>query len=114
MCLVPDGDLFEAIARRQAPRSSPTASRRSPRTGIRLSSGDELEADVIVTATGLNVLHLRRPEISVDGARLELPGRVAYKGMMLGGVPNFASRSATPTRPGRSRSISSPSTSAGC
>ena len=55
VCLVPDGDLFEALAPARR-RSSPTGSRRSPRTGLRLASGAELEADIIVTATGLNLL----------------------------------------------------------
>ena len=55
LCLVPDGDLFRAITRRGAPRSSPTRSRPSPRPGIRLASGREIEADIVVTATGLQL-----------------------------------------------------------
>ncbi len=56
-----------------APRSSPTASRRSPRRGCSSSPGDELEADIIVTATGLNLLMLGGMQIAVDGAELDLP-----------------------------------------
>jgi hypothetical protein len=59
-------------------------------TGIRLESGEELEADIVVTATGLNLLALGGIELAVDGEPVELPETVAYKGMMLSGVPNFA------------------------
>ena len=59
-------------------------------SGIRLESGAELEADIIVTATGLNLLALGGIELTVDGERVSLPERLAYKGMMLSGVPNFA------------------------
>jgi len=58
--------------------------------GIELASGAELEADVIVTATGLNLLLLGGMTFSVDGAELDLGESVAYKGMMLCGVPNAA------------------------
>ncbi len=75
---------------RAARRSSPTGSRPSPRRGIRLESGKELEADVIVTATGLNLLFLGGIELSVDGEPVDVPTRMAYKGMMLSDVPNAA------------------------
>ena len=55
LCLVPDGDLFRAICATARRRSSPTASSASRRTGIQLASGEHLDADVIVTATGLNL-----------------------------------------------------------
>jgi len=58
--------------------------------GIRLRSGRELEADVIITATGLNLLPLGAIELTVDGQAVPVPERVAYKGMMLQGVPNMA------------------------
>ena len=59
-------------------------------SGIELESGAELEADVIVTATGLNLLAFGGVELRVDGRDVELPETMAYKGMMLSGVPNFA------------------------
>ncbi len=58
--------------------------------GIRLRSGAELDADLIVTATGLNLLPLGGIELSLDGEPVAVPQRVAYKGMMLEGVPNMA------------------------
>jgi len=59
-------------------------------TGIKLQSGAELQADVIVTATGLNLLALGGIELTVDGREVALPETMSYKGMMLSGVPNFA------------------------
>ncbi len=58
--------------------------------GIELESGEELEADVIVTATGLNLLFLGGLELSVDGEPVDIPSALAYKGMMLSDVPNMA------------------------
>jgi cation diffusion facilitator CzcD-associated flavoprotein CzcO len=58
--------------------------------GIRLASGTELEADIVVTATGLNLLALGGMELAVDGKPVDVPNTVAYKGMMLCGVPNLA------------------------
>ena len=59
-------------------------------TGIRLRSGGQLEADVIVTATGLNMLLFGGLRLAVDGEDVDLPSTMAYKGIMLSGVPNFA------------------------
>jgi cation diffusion facilitator CzcD-associated flavoprotein CzcO len=59
-------------------------------SSVKLSSGGELEADLIVTATGLNLLPLGGLELAVDGAPVDIGGSVAYKGMMLCGVPNLA------------------------
>ncbi|RDI44878.1 flavin-containing monooxygenase [Nocardia mexicana] len=89
LCLVPDGDLFRSIG---AGRASVVTDRieRFTATGLRLESGTELEADVVVTATGLRLLPLGGIELAVDGRPVELPETMAYKGMMLGGVPNFA------------------------
>jgi cation diffusion facilitator CzcD-associated flavoprotein CzcO len=89
MCLVPDGDLFRALA---SGRASIATDRIATFTekGIRLESGIELEADVIVTATGLNLLALGGMELAVDGGEIELAETMSYKGMMLSGVPNFA------------------------
>ncbi len=88
LCVVPDGDLYEAL---RSGRASVVTDHieNFTETGIRLRSGTELEADVIVTATGLNLLAFGGIELSVDGDPVELPKTVAYKGMMLSGVPNF-------------------------
>ena len=81
--------------------------------GIELGSGDRLDADLIVTATGLNLHPLGGMTLAVDGEDVALPERMAYKGMMLGGVPNFAMASATRTPRGRLGATSRASTSAG-
>ena len=89
MCLVPDGDLFKSISKGEA---SVVTDRIATFTegGIELESGEELEADVIVTATGLNLLFLGGIELTVDGEELDVPRKMTYKGMMLSGVPNMA------------------------
>ena len=89
LCLVPDGDLFRAI---RAGRASVVTDEvvRFTEHGIQLKSGRELPADVIVTATGLNLLAWGGIRLEVDGTALE-PGQcVTYKGLMLSNVPNFA------------------------
>ncbi len=89
LCLVPDGDLFKALS---AGRASVLTGKieRFTETGIELSGGEHLDADVIVTATGLNLLLLGGIQLRVDGARIDPGSTVAYKGMMLCGVPNMA------------------------
>lgn len=89
MCLVPDGDLFRAISNGDA---SVVTDRIETFTeqGLKLESGAELEADVIVTATGLNLLFLGGMRLGIDGEEVDVPTTMAYKGMMLSGVPNFA------------------------
>jgi cation diffusion facilitator CzcD-associated flavoprotein CzcO len=89
VCLAPDGDLFKALARGDASMVTDRI-KAFTENGIELESGGVLEADVIVTATGLNMLALGGVELTVDGERVELPRTVGYKGMMLGGVPNMA------------------------
>lgn len=89
LCLVPDGDLFAAMRSGRASIVTGEIDRFTPE-GIRLTSGEQLDADVIVTATGLNVALFNGVTIDVDGAPVELAKRVAYKGMMISGVPNFA------------------------
>jgi monooxygenase len=89
LCAVPDGDLFRVL-------SSGAASVVTDRiatfdeTGVLLESGRHLDADVIVTATGLSVQPFGGASLSVDGKPVSLPDTIAYKGMMLSGVPNFA------------------------
>jgi monooxygenase len=89
MCLVPDGDLFETI---RDGRASVVTDHIDTFTekGLKLASGAELEADLIVTATGLNLIPLGGVAIAVDGRDVELPETLTYKGMMLSGVPNLA------------------------
>jgi monooxygenase len=89
MCLVPDGDLFRAI--RDGVASVATGTIETfDETGVRLADGQHLEADVVVTATGLNLLAFGGMELSVDGKPVELTETMAYKAMMLSGIPNFA------------------------
>ena len=89
MCLVPQGDLFTAISSGGADVVTDQVEAFTP-AGLRLRSGTELAADVVVTATGLNLLPLGGIELTVDGERVRVPEHVAYKGMMLDGVPNLA------------------------
>jgi cation diffusion facilitator CzcD-associated flavoprotein CzcO len=89
LCLVPDGDLFKAISNGTASIATGEIATFTER-GIALASGAELEADVIVTATGLNLLILGGMTLAVDGKEVDLGETVAYKGMMLCGVPNLA------------------------
>jgi cation diffusion facilitator CzcD-associated flavoprotein CzcO len=88
MCIVPDGDLFRAI--RHGTASVVTGEIETfTEDGVHLSDGRELPADIIVTATGLNVQALGGVPLTVDGAAVTVPERFVYKGMMLSGVPNF-------------------------
>jgi cation diffusion facilitator CzcD-associated flavoprotein CzcO len=59
-------------------------------TGIRLSSGEEIAADIVVSATGLQLLPLGGTDLIIDGDRLDISESVSYKGMMLTGVPNLS------------------------
>jgi cation diffusion facilitator CzcD-associated flavoprotein CzcO len=89
LCLVPDGDLFRAI--RQG-RASVVTDRVATftETGLELESGKTLDADIVVTATGLNLIAFGGMALVVDGTEIALPDTMAYKGMMLSGIPNFA------------------------
>jgi monooxygenase len=89
MCAVPDGDLFKAISAGQASVVTDRIERFTPR-GILLASGAELEADIVVTATGLNLLALGGMRLRVDGSDVAVGETLIYKSMMLSGVPNFA------------------------
>ncbi len=89
VCLVPDGDLFAAM--RQGRASVVTGQIETfTEKGLTLGSGAELEADLIVTATGLNLLLLGGLEATVDGVRVEFAKTFNYKGMMFSDVPNLA------------------------
>jgi len=89
LCLVPDNDLFDAISAGQASVVTDEIETFTE-TGIRLRSGDELEADVIVTATGLRVVLFGGVDVAVDGEPVDFSKGILYKGMMICGVPNFA------------------------
>ncbi len=90
LCLVPDADLFDSIKAGTSTVVTDTIERFTP-SGIKLASGRELPADIVVTATGLKMQFIGGLEVSVDGARVNFPDRFTYKGMMYNGVPNFAS-----------------------
>jgi cation diffusion facilitator CzcD-associated flavoprotein CzcO len=89
LCVVPDGDLFKAIS---AGTVSVVTDQIDTFTekGLRLASGDELEADIVVTATGIELLFIGGIELSVDGEAVDVSTKLTYKGMMLEGVPNLA------------------------
>ncbi len=89
VCLVPGGDLFKTLGSGRAEVVTDTIETFTEK-GLKLSSGRELEADIIITATGLNLLVLGGIEIKVDGERKEFKNLVGYKGAMFGGVPNMA------------------------
>jgi monooxygenase len=89
LCLVPGGDFFTAISSGRADVVTDHVERFTA-TGLRLRSGATLDADVVVTATGLTLLPLGGLALSLDGEPIVVPERVAYKGMMLDGVPNLA------------------------
>ena len=90
LCLVPDGDMFHAIRSGRAGIVTGEIEKFTG-TGIRLKSGQELEADIIITATGLVMQTVGGAELSVDGRRIDPGETLAYKGVMMSGVPNFAS-----------------------
>ena len=89
LCLVPDGDLFKAI---REGRASVVTDHIDSFTehGLRLKSGQELQADIIVTATGLEMQFLSDVVFTIDGQVLEPHAALSYKGMMVSGVPNMA------------------------
>ncbi|HKS27673.1 MAG TPA: NAD(P)/FAD-dependent oxidoreductase [Pyrinomonadaceae bacterium] len=89
LCLVPDGDLFREI---RAGRASIVTDNIETftETGLRLESGEQLEADIIVTATGLVLKIMSGMQLMVDGQAVELSKTMAYKGMMYSDVPNLA------------------------
>lgn len=89
LCMVPDGDLFKAISAGDASVVTDHVERFTP-SGIELRSGRHLEADIVVTATGLNLLPFGGITISVNGEPVEVGERFAFKSSMVSGVPNFA------------------------
>jgi len=88
LCLVPDSDLFTAMRSGKVSIATGAIDRFTP-DGLQLQSGEEVKADVIVTATGLVVKLLGGMDLVVDGKPVNAPDRLIWKGMMLGGVPNL-------------------------
>ena len=89
LCLVPDADLFESIREKRASVVTDHIETFTEK-GIRLRSGEELEADLVVTATGLELVFLGKVELTIDGRRLSPRDTMGYKGMMFADVPNLA------------------------
>ena len=90
LCLVPDGDLFEAIKSGRASVATDHIDTFTE-TGVRLQSGEQLDADLVITATGLNLQVLGGLQLSVDGEPVDMAKTLNYKGLMFSGVPNLAS-----------------------
>ena len=89
LCLITDGDLFEAIRENRASIAT-GAIERFTEKGLRLADGREIEADIIVTATGLELQMLGGARLSVDDKPVEPGKTLNYKGMMFSDVPNMA------------------------
>ncbi len=89
LCAAPRGDLFKAIRKGTADVVTDTIDRFTE-TGIKLASGEELAADIIVTATGLNMQLFGGAGIQRNGETMPLTEMMAFKGMMLTGLPNMA------------------------
>ncbi len=88
-CVVPDADLYRVLRSGDASIATGSIETFTP-TGVRLVGGEEIEADIVVTATGLNLLAFGGISFSVDGADVKLPETMSYRGLMLSGLPNFA------------------------
>lgn len=89
LCIAPNGDLFRTIRQGRTEVVTDTIKRLTA-TGVLLDSGRELPADIIVTATGLNLQLFGGATVSIDGRPVDLARTMTYKGMMLSGVPNMA------------------------
>jgi len=89
ICLVPDSDLFEAINNKKASVVTDTIDEFQT-DGILLSSGKKIKADIIITATGIELNALNDINVTIDQLKVNPNERLTYKGMMLSGVPNFA------------------------
>jgi monooxygenase len=90
LCLVPDSDMFDAIKKGQVEIVTDHIENFT-KNGILLKSGRELPADIIITATGLNLVLLGQTELSVDGEKIDLSNHINYKGVMFNDIPNLVS-----------------------
>jgi cation diffusion facilitator CzcD-associated flavoprotein CzcO len=88
LCLVPDGDLFRTLRKGKASIATGRIATFTE-TGIELESGEHLDADIVITATGLNLLPMGGMSLTVDGEPVDVSKTVSYKGMMISGVPNY-------------------------
>ncbi|WP_328400234.1 flavin-containing monooxygenase [Nocardia sp. NBC_00403] len=89
LCLAPNGDFFRAIRKGELDVVTDRVDTFTE-TGLTLASGATLDADIVITATGLNLLAFGGMDLVVDGRPLTLSDHMAYKAMMLSDVPNFA------------------------
>lgn len=89
MCIVPDSDFYVALREQRASIVTDQIESFTP-TGLQMKSGEHVEADIIVTATGLNLLSFGGVRFYVDGQIAHVHQQVIYKGSMLSGMPNFA------------------------
>ena len=89
LCLAPDGDFFDTISAGKASVVTDKILRFS-RTGVVLASGEEVTADIVVTATGLNLQLFGGTPIIVDGEKVDIADSITYRGMLLSGIPNWA------------------------
>ena len=89
LCMVPDGDLFRTVREGRVDIVTDTIDTFTEK-GVRVGSGDELLADVVVTATGFNLKLMGGIDLVVDGKPVDLRDRMAYRALMFSGVPNFA------------------------
>jgi cation diffusion facilitator CzcD-associated flavoprotein CzcO len=89
LCAVPNGDMFKALRKKKASVVTDHIDRFTDK-GILLKSGQTLEADIIVTATGLNLRLFGGMTLSVDGKAIEMSQHISYKGVMFSDIPNFS------------------------
>ena len=89
LCAAPDGDFFNSVRSGKADIVTDHIDHFS-RSGIVLESGQELEADVIITATGLDVQLMGGMELQLDGEPVGMPSKMVYKGIMMQDIPNYA------------------------
>jgi cation diffusion facilitator CzcD-associated flavoprotein CzcO len=89
LAFLPDGDLFQGISAGKATVVTDQLERFTEK-GVLLKSGKELEADIIVTATGFNLCVLGDIEFTVDGEPVDFADTVTYRGLMFTGIPNMA------------------------
>jgi monooxygenase len=89
LCIAPDGDMFQALRSGKASIVTDAIEHFTP-AGIRLASGEELAADIIVTATGLQLKLIGGAQLEVDGRPVDLSKALIYRGLMYSGVPNMA------------------------
>ena len=90
MCLVPNGDLFKSIRNKKTSVITDHIEKFVP-SGIKLKSGKTIDADLIITATGLNLELCSNINLKVDNKEINLADTVTYKGMMFSGIPNLVS-----------------------